>query len=532
MDSGIRGPFGRGGEYGNEESPPTKKRPKRPGDAKADDVAKEAFGNSEPSPASSPPLQQKKGKANEAPLSNMKTAKVAKETVQKAGAASFQRELAEFDEDDRARISENIENGLSNRSEEDKQSIIDTVKAFLAGREIGMFEISDAIYDIARIPMNQRQDALNQALPIINKVDSAIFAGSILETIGKIPQEERSEVIALATPLLQRFNDPSSWRNIIYTIHSIPKDVRARVLKEVVNKHPDYDWGSLSNMIDLQVAKIEKEQKKPDLKRARDEEHEEKDTRALKGAKTTPPDAMSVVRASVARKKIRKVIETAEQNKTLPLTPEEFEFLATRSIGLRYSEKADKEFTKGLHGDAVSLSGYPRQQLKCDRGERVFQEWEQYVKPTKDPSEGPRTLEERIGIFIDKFIGNGFPRYGEDVKTRDYLELAKLTHNVKFLLANFKEADIPYDLQTYYGIGKCGKQFLGTEEDAKGQGRLMKYITLSSDFFANLPLTEAELDLPISETFAKIKQAAIQDVGQKVRLHIRKLCLMNKAFSE
>ncbi len=518
MDGGIKGPFGAGESYNSEQSPPTKRRAKSTGDSKADDVARDALSSLESnhSPASSPIISRKRGR--EAP-------------TPEPGAASFQEELAAFSEKQQKLIAGNIENGLRGRTVEDKLSIIKHVKTFLEGQEIGAFTISDAIHDIAPIPLDQREDALRQAKPLIQQVENTVWAGYLLKSIGLLPQEERRDILALAAPFLQRFNDPTLWRNIVVTIAQIPQDYRKRVLSDVTRDYPDHGWNSLSDMINLQVAKIQAEQKKQDFKRPRAEVEEEADARTLKEAKKAPRDAMSTVRAHVARKIIRKVIETAEQNKAQPLTPEEFEFLANRSIGLRYSEKADEEFTQGLHGDAVSLSGYPKAQLACNRGEHLSEDWESYgVSPTKSPTEGPQILEERVMKFINDFIVNGFPRFGPETTARDYIELLKLKHNIRFLLANFRLADTPYDLHRYDGIGKCGKQILGTESDTKGQGRLIKWLTLGDDFFDNLPLTDKELDLPISQTFEKIKQACAREIEEKVRLHIRKLHLMSQAF--
>lgn len=97
------------------------------------------------------------------------------------------------------------------------------------------------------------------------------------------------------------------------------------------------------------------------------------------------------------------------------------------------------------------------------------------------------------------------------------------------MLGNFKNADDPYDLASYDGIGKCGKQVLAKGKEA---GRLSKYITLGNEFFTNLNLTEEELNSPIDKVYGKIKQAAVEYVAVQLRLHIRKMALLSKALDE
>lgn len=295
--------------------------------------------------------------------------------------------------------------------------------------------------------------------------------------------------------------------------------------------------GALEGAVDGAISSaMAREPKKADLKRPRAEEEKKNPQNPKSVKQTINQDPGPLLLAAVTRRKIRNLLEVANKNSDLPLTPEEFEFLAGRSIGLRFSATADKEYIKGIPfpgGDALSLSGYPKEQLYANRLSKYYTDysgnWKGYVASTKDGSEGPRIFEKRVKEFIREFVGSALPlpNYAADTKTRDHIELIKLKHSVKFLLGNFHGADQPNDIDRYYGMGKCGTQVLG---EGKNAGKLIKRGTLSDDFFDNLPYTEAQLESSIGDTYGELREAIVEQIWKQIRLHIRKLSLMSKEF--
>ncbi len=416
----------------------------------------------------------------------------------------------------------NIEQALrSSTSHEDRQSLLSNAKCFLEGRKLGPYDVSDVIYALAPIDKDLRKELVEQAKALCHDIESVTYCCSILSEVGFIDQAERSHILLLAMPLVKRFSDPSIRSNILSLIRWVPKEVREKVVGEVPSQYPDYSWGSIVNMIQLHVARIYAQPVLPLEK-----------LQIQKVKKSAHQEPISLLHSLVVKRKMQKVVKTIEQTKLQGLTSEEFYFLANRSIGLRFSEQADKEFIHGLDGDAVSLSGYPLAQSQFIRGRRSSFEWQNFITTSDDPAEGAKVLEERIQQTILKFLGNGFPNYGKEVKTCDYLELLELRNSAKFLLANFKDADMPYDIGAYYGLGKCGKQRLGSTSDKKGQGRLIKCIMLDDGFFRNSAISKEERELPIDQTFRKIMLLAAQNIQMQVIMQIRKMYLLAKVFPD
>lgn len=231
----------------------------------------------------------------------------------------------------------------------------------------------------------------------------------------------------------------------------------------------------------------------------------------------------ALFRGHQERKKINKVKKKVQSEIDLPLSPAEFEFLSKRSIGLRFSEKADKEFIHGFYGDAISLSGYPRVQLQVNAGVKApWLPWSfnGLVFPAT-PKEGPKLLEERVIEFISKRALNFVhPAGWPGIKTNTLLYIYKQRKaDVKMLIGNFTGADHPYEVKTYFTLGKCGKQLQGASNHA---GKLIKYFQLQDDFFKQKPLSIKELNSPYNEAIlSKLHAAMAHYFWKKVRLQIR-----------
>lgn len=557
MSSGIDGSFGME-KAGGEEPAPKTRRTKSPKTEKTDDVAQDAFVSiGDATTAQS--RKRERGSEKTPDTSDLKAAKVKERALE----PPFAKELADLTPkerdyfmpkveealkqvwyDDRENVVEHVKTLLTEDNfhllplfiervaqtpRDERRSLIEQVKTFLAGRRLESYDITDTMIVLNGIAPDQRDEVIRQTLPLIVGIESNIYRCPVLDAVGKLPPEQREDVLQHAKPLFQYFKAPLEWGPLLHQISQIPEESREKVLSQAKEKLPNCSFAAFMNTLKLALARVEAQEKKPVAKRGREEETKTVDSRTQKAVKHSDLDPNRFFQAFVTRAKIRKIVEVANTSKDLPLTREEFEFLSKRSIGLRYSEKADTEFIHGLYGDAVSLSGFPKAQLAFEEKENYQAQWEAHLVHSEDPKEAPQALENRVLTFLSKFINNGFPRYGGDEKTSEYLELLKLTHQVRFLLGNFKDADMPYDLSNYYGIGKCGKQQQARGSDS---GRLSKYITLGNEFFDKLNLTQQELDAPIDQVFEKIQQAAIAHVATQVRLHIRKMALLAKALDE
>ncbi|MCE5294184.1 MAG: hypothetical protein LLF94_06175 [Chlamydiales bacterium] len=400
--------------------------------------------------------------------------------------------------------------------QQERQNIQRQVHTFLANRELQSFDVTDTIIELLAIDPEQRDEVVTLTIPLVQDFQGNIWRCAVLKTVGQLPAKARFDVIEQAKPLFVHFTEPSQWCQLMYHISRISNDSRDQVISAASQKLP-CSFGTFINSIKLAIAKkeaVEKRQTKV-----------EAPIKSVKAIKPTNQDPLRFFQAYVARTKVRKILEVANTTKDLPLSRDEFEFLASRSIGFRYSEKASQEFIQGIpRGDAVSLSGFPKAQVTFELGLYYGYDWENHIVKTNEPNDAPKALEARIIQFIKAFITNGLPTCGDE-KTSEYLELLQLTHQVHFVLGNFKDADMPYDLNSYYGIGKCGPQALIS-------GKISKYITLKEEFFNSLNLTPAELDTSIRQVFDKIKEKAITYIATELRLHIRKMTLMSNALEE
>lgn len=204
------------------------------------------------------------------------------------------------------------------------------------------------------------------------------------------------------------------------------------------------------------------------------------------------------------------------------LTWDEFVFLSDQGWGLRHvssQDDAKKELREGVaFGDAVSLAAplnlIPKEALDNVEGFR-------YMPPStvlrSIPDQYKQQIvlnfEHAVKLFLEDCAGWDINKFADEATSTKDIANRLIFSDFAFLIAKFQGAENPYDVQAYYGLGKCGKKNVSPENMVS----LIKLDTGGNRSDVDFGFSEEELASPLSEEgFNRFKKVCSVDIWGKI----------------